>query len=113
MTHARTLRDSPQGDVSALSIAVVGLARNCGKTLRADIHRIKKAVEGAREVQWLIVESDSTDDTVSELEALRAELRNFQFASLGKLATTIPSLDCSAGSLAGVVGRFGLYVRIG
>lgn len=90
MTHASTLRDSPQGDVSALSIAVVGLARNCGKTLRADIHRIKKAIEGAREVQWLIVESDSTDDTVSELEALRPELRNFQFVSLGKLAPEIP-----------------------
>jgi glycosyltransferase involved in cell wall biosynthesis len=76
--------------ISELSFAVVGLARNCGNTIKEDIHSINDAVKEAKAVAWLIVESDSNDRTVEQLEKLQAELSNFQFVSLGQLTDTIP-----------------------
>jgi glycosyltransferase involved in cell wall biosynthesis len=89
-THTHTPQKSSQSKVSTLSFAVVGLARNCGQTISDDIHRINKALKDATSVVWLIVESDSNDDTVQKLENLQSELPNFHFATLGKLANTIP-----------------------
>lgn len=85
-----TQQKSIQNNVSALSFAVVGLSRNCEKTLKEDIYRINDAVKDAKAVVWLIVESDSSDNTVQQLEVLQAKLDNFHFTSLGKLANTIP-----------------------
>ena len=90
MTNDDTPQKSSQSKVSTLSFAVVGLARNCGQTISDDIHRINKALKDAASVVWLIVESDSNDDTVEKLENLQSELLNFHFATLGKLADTIP-----------------------
>ena len=87
-TH--TPQKSSQSKVSTLSFAVVGLARNCEQTISDDIHRINKALKDAASVVWLIVESDSNDDTVQKLENLQSEIPNFHFATLGKLADTIP-----------------------
>lgn len=89
-THTHTPQKSSQSKVSALSFAVVGVARNCGPTISGDIHRINSAIKNAASVVWLIVESDSNDDTVQKLENLQSEIPNFHFATLGKLADSIP-----------------------
>jgi len=80
---------SSQSNISALSFAIVGLARNCGRTIKEDIHRISDAVKNAKAVVWLIIESDSSDDTIQQLEMLQAEIDDFSFSALGKLADTI------------------------
>ncbi|CAM8366378.1 hypothetical protein MCEWOLH11_00869 [Candidatus Methylopumilus universalis] len=81
---------SSQSNLSDLSFAVVGLARNCGRTIKEDIHRIADAVIDAKAVVWLIIESDSSDDTIQQLEILQDEIDDFSFSTLGKLADTIP-----------------------
>jgi FkbM family methyltransferase len=87
MTHSSK---SPQSKLEQFSFVIVGLARNCENTIRADIQRIKNATQNAKSIAWLIVESDSTDRTVLELEKLQAEIEDFHFTSLGNLASTRP-----------------------
>jgi glycosyltransferase involved in cell wall biosynthesis len=72
------------------NILVVGVARNCEKTIQQDVRRLHAAFQSARQLQWLIVESDSTDKTLDALIALAREIPNFRFQSLGSLAPSIP-----------------------
>ena len=90
MTHKNTNQKSGKTELQKLNLAIVGLARNCEKTVRADIQRFKEASSNAKSIVWLIVESDSSDNTVAELKKLQNEIKNFQFVSLGNLAATIP-----------------------
>lgn len=83
-------QETSQNCMEDLSFAVVGLANNCEKSLRAEIYRIKKALANAKSITWLIVESDSSDQTVIELKELQSEISNFTFATLGKLSTDFP-----------------------
>ena len=64
---------------------VVGLARNCSNTIKQDIQRIYKSVNVFNDLYWLIIESDSDDDTVEKLHALEATVHNFRFKSFKKL----------------------------
>ncbi len=86
----RHTQQSDENPISELSFAIVGVARNCEKAIRGDIHRINKAISGARASVWLIVESDSSDGTLSELEELKTEIPNFHFVSLGRLEDSLP-----------------------
>jgi hypothetical protein len=43
-----------------------------------------------KELHWLIIESDSTDQTTDILDQLQIELSNFRFLSLGSLQSQIP-----------------------
>jgi hypothetical protein len=76
--------------IDNLSFAVVGLARNCEKSIKADIYRIREAIRSSIPVVWLIVESDSSDLTVNKLKELQSEITNFNFVTLGKLSTSMP-----------------------
>lgn len=69
--------------LAQVHLAVVGVARNCERTLRRDLQRLAQAVQGCASVRFLIVESDSTDASVALLQALQAEWPNFGFISLG------------------------------
>jgi hypothetical protein len=42
------------------------------------------------DVQWLVIESDSNDDTRAKLEELKAEIQTFQFIALGELCERFP-----------------------
>ncbi len=84
------LQQACHGEFQDINLAIVGLARNCEKTIKADVQRIKAAADNAKSIIWLIVESDSSDNTVIELEKLKDELENFEFASLGVLTKKIP-----------------------
>ncbi len=70
---------------------VVGVARNVAADLRATIATLSRAIAPhARSVQWLVIESDSRDGTIAELEALERDVAGFRFISLGTLSPTIP-----------------------
>jgi hypothetical protein len=83
-------QESSQNKLEKLNLAIVGLARNCEKSIRADVYRIKAAAKHAKSIVWLIVESDSSDETIRELEKLEVEIENFHFSSLGQLINSIP-----------------------
>lgn len=75
---------------SEASVLIVGLVRNCGQRLVDDVQKIEAAFCAAKQTQFLIVESDSTDDSCKTLEQLSIEKVNFNYESLGKLQATHP-----------------------
>jgi glycosyltransferase involved in cell wall biosynthesis len=88
--NTSTTRASTSDGLASLSLAVVGVARNCEANLRADIKRIQRAAEDVQTIVWLIIESDSSDETLTELQALQSEIPDFHYLSLGQLASKIP-----------------------
>lgn len=71
-------------------ILVTGVARNCAKTIKKDYSRIATALGSFPNVQWLIIESDSSDGTVTKLKELEAMNNHFRYITLGNLYKDIP-----------------------
>jgi hypothetical protein len=63
----------------------VGVARNCAQYIIEDILNLKQSLVDFKKIQWLIVESDSDDNTVDKLTTLTSEIPSFRFISCGKL----------------------------
>lgn len=76
--------------VPACSYLVVGTVRNCARHLRNDVQRVRNALSGARRLQWLLIESDSSDATCEVLGQISSALDSFRFETLGSLAESIP-----------------------
>jgi hypothetical protein len=81
---------NPRASAPALHLAVVGVARNCARSLSRDVNRLAAAVGHMGSVRFLIVESDSTDATVQTLNALKDTRSDFDFISLGNLRPQHP-----------------------
>ena len=75
--------------LSSLNLLIVGLARNCAHVLESEINKISKSFECFGSLQWLIIESDSEDNTIQLLENLNKD-NHFNYLSLGRLSTNIP-----------------------
>jgi hypothetical protein len=71
-------------------VLITGVARNCGRTVRQDIARLRSAFSSARAIKFFIVESDSNDQTVEELKRLSRASDEVTFLSLGPLCRQIP-----------------------
>lgn len=71
-------------------ILVTGIARDCGKKIGQDIDRIALCLTRFQEIHWLVVESDSADDTVEILQEHEQSLKNFRYLSLGTLRKKYP-----------------------
>jgi hypothetical protein len=71
------------------TISVVGVARNCGKTLRSDVTRLMHAASRFANKRFFIVESDSSDDTPVQLRSLQSAIPGFAYSSLGNLQPRI------------------------
>ncbi len=76
---------SVQPDLEKFNFAVVGLARNCGETILFDLLRIHDSMKRVGSITWLIIESDSSDNTVKQLSEISQKVLNFYYSSLGKL----------------------------
>jgi glycosyltransferase involved in cell wall biosynthesis len=73
-----------------LSFLVLGVAKNCQKTLRRTVAAVSKLLPPNSLVSIFVVESDSKDGTVELMKALRRENPSFDFLSLGSLELTEP-----------------------
>ena len=72
------------------NVVVVGTVRNVGKSLENEICNLSKALGVFQQVKWLLIESDSIDETVQVLEGLKTENSNFNYQSMGKLDQSMP-----------------------
>jgi hypothetical protein len=52
-------------------ILITGVARNCASTLVLDLERISLALNGAKELSILVIESDSNDNSEYILKSLK------------------------------------------
>tara|TARA_A100001015_G_C14992858_1_gene714819 strand:- start:531 stop:1451 length:921 start_codon:yes stop_codon:yes gene_type:complete len=71
------------------SIVIVGLVRDCEKTIATQIKIIDSAFIGFKEKDWIIVESDSEDNTLKVLDKLKNEF-SINIISKGKLREILP-----------------------
>jgi glycosyltransferase involved in cell wall biosynthesis len=72
------------------SFLIVGVAKNCKKTLAKTLDSIYRVLPRGSSKFVFIVESDSTDDTIGVLTALKSRDPNVEFVSLGNLSSTEP-----------------------
>jgi hypothetical protein len=70
-------------------ITIAGVARNCAKTLGGAVQSISNAFCIANTVKWIVVESDSDDETCRVLSDIQTSRADFKFHSLGKLRDAI------------------------
>jgi hypothetical protein len=71
-------------------VVLVGTISNAAGNLRSDLMKVIKAMSALDLIQIFLVESDSSDTTISILEDLHFEIENFNFVSLGHLGLEIP-----------------------
>ena len=67
------------------NILIAGLARNCSGVIYSEVLKISNAFSGAKSVRWLIIESDSTDNTVDVLKSMGKKLTQSFCARLNNL----------------------------
>lgn len=75
---------------SQSEILIAGPARNIGGMVRNDITALLSAATGFKKSYGLVVESDSTDNTINELEIIKKLHNNFNYISLGNLSKSMP-----------------------
>ena len=75
---------------SDLNVVVVGVVRNVAKNLAIEVNKLASTLQHFNKVQWLVIESDSNDNTESVLKQLSVAKQNFYYQCLGKLDQTIP-----------------------
>ena len=71
-------------------LLIVGLARNCEKKLTHSIEKISAATKNFKNINWLIIESDSEDGTLNILKDTQRKIPNFDFYTFGKLQEKLP-----------------------
>lgn len=80
----------PKEAVKEKSILIVGTARNVEGAINQTITRLTNAFSSFKKISWLIIESDSSDNTIAALEKLSSEVSNFRFISKGSLQEAMP-----------------------
>jgi hypothetical protein len=71
--------------IIAKNILVVGLVRDCAHKVKNDVNKIRKSLNLFRDIYWLLIESDSSDQSIEILGELSVKIKNFRFISLGSL----------------------------
>jgi hypothetical protein len=72
------------------SILIVGICRNVGAVILDEIRGLDSAFSHFQNRQFLLIESDSDDDTVLKLHELKSYYETLDFVTLGNLKDRIP-----------------------
>jgi hypothetical protein len=76
--------------INEMNVVVVGVVRNVAKTIEKDINRLNNSLSNFKNVNWLFVESDSQDETLSLLNKICLK-DDFDFITCGSLSNSISS----------------------
>jgi hypothetical protein len=71
------------------NILITGLIRNGGSLISKEILALKEAFSDFKKIDWLIIESDSDDNTVEQLAAMREKIEFFTFFPINDLSKII------------------------
>lgn len=72
-------------------VVVVGPVRNCARTIVGEVTRLRQVFASVfASVSFLLVESDSDDDSLDKLRQLEREVPDFAFLSMGSLKERYP-----------------------
>ena len=73
------------------SVLIAGMARDVAPFIKGEIERLLHCTKSFKKVQVLVIESDSSDSTLQELNALKLGHPNLNYVSFGKLSDAIKS----------------------
>lgn len=73
-----------QKSISNSSFVIVGIVRNCEYKIADEIKRINSAFSSAKKINWIIIESDSEDKTIYQIENLKKKY-SIKLISFGNL----------------------------
>ncbi|MDB9772158.1 hypothetical protein OAC11_05085 [Alphaproteobacteria bacterium] len=76
--------------IADLSFLIVGTVRNCQSTITSEVRHLNQVFVGAAQVRWLLVESDSDDNTLDCLSSLKTEVGLFDYLAMGRLKDQFP-----------------------
>jgi hypothetical protein len=79
-----------KNDIHKQRFFLVGVCRNVEASIIHELENLTEAI-GQPLYKTLVIESDSTDETLSQLSRFSIERPNFYFESLGNLSASIPS----------------------
>jgi hypothetical protein len=77
--------------IAESNLLIAGTARDVGHCIKKEIKHLITCAKEFKTTQVLIIESDSSDDTVACLNLLNQEFPQVDFVSLGQLSSSIPS----------------------
>jgi hypothetical protein len=77
--------------LGARSLLIAGVVRNCAKTLAPTVERLAACTGSDTPLKWLLIESDSNDDTLAELARLTRQVPDFRYLSMGTLSQYMPA----------------------
>jgi glycosyltransferase involved in cell wall biosynthesis len=83
------LAAGPPPELSASTVVVAGVIRDGESQLSATIRRLRSALETSAQLHWVVIESDSSDQTGLILNDLSKSIPNFRFECLGDLRHSI------------------------
>ncbi|ANI98906.1 hypothetical protein A8O14_01625 [Polynucleobacter wuianus] len=72
------------------TVLLAGTARDVAPYIASEMKHLLGALKIFKKVFVLIIESDSSDDTIEALEKLKGSISNFDYISMGKLVGKIP-----------------------
>ena len=102
--------------LSQAEILIAGPARNNADTLATEVSTLLKSVAGFKKAYCLVIESDSTDNTLAELEALKGSYPSLDYISLGRLAKKMPKrterLACARNCILDELANNPLYANV-
>ncbi len=74
------------------SILITGIARDVARILPKELNRIEKEMKSIFNlVNFLVIESDSKDNTTMVLNEIKNQKSNFNYISLGKIESRFPN----------------------
>lgn len=71
-------------------VVLVGTISNAEKKLEQDFYNVFRSLHFFDQIDVFLVESDSSDSTISVIEKIRKKNPNFNYVSLGNLKVTLP-----------------------
>ena len=78
-------------NISDSNILIAGTARDVAHCIEREINHLNTCAKEFQSIQILVIESDSSDETVECLEQLKNEIPYFEYKTLGPLSSKIPS----------------------
>jgi hypothetical protein len=72
-------------------VLIAGTIRDGAHAIEESVQKIEAAFVAIPEVKWLVIESDSSDDTLSVLKNISERNQNFKYKSLGILSERYPA----------------------
>lgn len=73
-----------------MKLLIVGTVRNLASRIENEINTLLRKLSSNFDIDFFIIESDSNDSSITKLQKLQDDLKEFKFQTAGKLQSELP-----------------------